>query len=135
MADRSICPLSTYYAGCGTTRKNRFCDTHPLRRILILFNIISIIGQISTKTIHASYGWGLTPYKRLRVILIHGGEAIHSNKGLKQGHWMDSLLHGFSLYPGCCFVVRGVQLNYDHMYRYLIPMQHISYIVTKTFNS
>ncbi len=135
MADRYICPLSTYYAGCGITRKNRFCDTHPLRSVLILFNIMIIIGQISTKTIHALYAWGLTPYKRLRVILIHRGLAIHSNKGPIEPIMSHYYLRGLTLSLGWLFVVCSAQLNYDPMYKHLIPMQHISYIVTKSFNS
>ena len=48
MADRCIETLSIYLQGSKPLRKTQFCEPHPHRFIHILFNIILIIGQITS---------------------------------------------------------------------------------------
>ena len=131
MADRSICPLSTYYAGCGTTRKNRFCDTHPLHRILILFNIMVLIGQMSTKTIHAPYAWGLTPYSCFTHSPMSWGLTIHSNNRANKHIPGHTIFMGFNVFVCCDQGLVKLISHVPHIYQMLeIPnrMQYISCI-------
>ncbi len=132
MADRSIYPLSTYYAALAFPRKNDKCDTRIPSLPSIYTSVILILGQIHTQHKHTLCGWGLTVYSCFTHSPRSGGEAIHSNKGYKWGEWMDILLDRFNLCLGLLFVVRGAQLNYAHICTTCAPMQHISYLKTSS---
>ena len=110
MADRCIDPLSTYYAGCGMPRKNRFCDTHPLRSKYILFNIILIIGQITTSSIHSLSEWAITLYTRLTHSPLSGGLAIQGQIVQIRAIFMRVLLNRLRPYAWgvcCCYLETG----------------------------
>ena len=113
MADRCIDPLSNYDEGCKTPGKNVFCDTHPLHLSHTFINLICIIGQIHTQSIHALYHWGLTLYNRLTHSPLSGGLTIHSNIRVNKGSMDGAPVKCASPYSWgvCCCGGRVVELS------------------------